>query len=49
MLIWFVVIGILGLVGIAKAPGVLAALSPLPRSPTNTNDDVAFARDRHVC
>jgi KUP system potassium uptake protein len=30
MLIWFVVIGILGLVGIAKAPGVLAALSPLP-------------------
>jgi KUP system potassium uptake protein len=30
MLIWFVVIGILGLVGIAKAPAVLAALSPLP-------------------
>src|SRR3979411_2038877 len=30
MLIWFVIIGILGLVGIAKAPAVLAALSPLP-------------------
>jgi KUP system potassium uptake protein len=30
MLVWFVVIGILGLVGIAKAPAVLAALSPLP-------------------
>ncbi len=30
MLIWFVVIGILGLLGIAKAPAVLAALSPLP-------------------
>ena len=31
MLIWFVVIGILGLVGIAKAPGVLAALRTLRR------------------
>jgi KUP system potassium uptake protein len=30
MLIWFVVIGILGIVGIARAPAVLAALSPLP-------------------
>jgi KUP system potassium uptake protein len=30
MLLWFVVIGILGIVGIAKAPVVLAALSPLP-------------------
>jgi K+ transporter len=30
MLIWFVVIGILGIVGIAKAPAILAALSPLP-------------------
>jgi KUP system potassium uptake protein len=30
MLIWFVIIGILGLVGIARAPIVLAALSPLP-------------------
>ena len=30
MLVWFVVIGILGLVGIAKAPAILAALSPLP-------------------
>src|SRR5438132_12322894 len=30
MLIWFVVIGILGLAGIAQAPAVLAALSPLP-------------------
>ena len=30
MLLWFVVIGILGIVGIAKAPAVLAALSPLP-------------------
>ena len=30
MLTWFVVIGILGIVGIAKAPAILAALSPLP-------------------
>jgi KUP system potassium uptake protein len=30
MLIWFVVIAILGLLGVAKAPAVLAALSPLP-------------------
>ncbi len=30
MLLWFVVIEILGIVGIAKAPAVLAALSPLP-------------------
>lgn len=30
MLIWFVVIGLLGVVGIAQAPGILAALSPLP-------------------
>jgi K+ transporter len=30
MLIWFVVIGILGIVGIAKGPAILAALSPLP-------------------
>jgi len=30
MLIWFVVIGILGIMGIAKAPAILAALSPLP-------------------
>jgi KUP system potassium uptake protein len=30
MLTWFVVIAILGLLGIAKAPAVLAALSPLP-------------------
>jgi KUP system potassium uptake protein len=30
MLIWFVVIGVLGLSGIAKAPAILAALSPLP-------------------
>jgi KUP system potassium uptake protein len=30
MLIWFIVAGILGLVGIARAPAVLAALSPLP-------------------
>ena len=30
MLIWFVIIGILGIVGIAKAPAILAALSPLP-------------------
>ena len=29
MLVWFVVIGLLGLVGIAKAPAVLAALSPV--------------------
>jgi KUP system potassium uptake protein len=30
MLIWFIVIGILGIVGIYRAPAVLAALSPLP-------------------
>jgi KUP system potassium uptake protein len=30
MLIWFIVIGILGIVGIFRAPAVLAALSPLP-------------------
>src|SRR3974377_1088978 len=30
MLIWFVVIGVLGIGGIAKTPAVLAALSPLP-------------------
>ena len=30
MLIWFIVIGALGVAGIAKAPTVLAALSPLP-------------------
>lgn len=30
MLIWFVVIGVLGIMGIARAPQVLAALSPVP-------------------
>ena len=30
MLIWFVVIGVLGIGGIAKTPAVLAALSPFP-------------------
>jgi KUP system potassium uptake protein len=30
MLVWFVVIGILGIMGIARAPAVLAALSPVP-------------------
>ncbi len=30
MLIWFLVAGTLGIVGIARAPAVLAALSPLP-------------------
>jgi len=30
MLIWFVAIGILGIIGIARAPAILAALSPLP-------------------
>jgi KUP system potassium uptake protein len=30
MLIWFVVIGVLGIIGIAKGPAILAALSPLP-------------------
>src|SRR5262249_44462798 len=30
MLIWFLVIGLLGIVGIARAPAILAALSPLP-------------------
>jgi KUP system potassium uptake protein len=30
MLIWFLVIGLLGIIGIARAPAILAALSPLP-------------------
>ena len=30
MLVWFVVTGVLGIVGIARTPAVLAALSPLP-------------------
>jgi KUP system potassium uptake protein len=30
MLVWFAVIGLLGIIGIARAPAVLAALSPLP-------------------
>jgi KUP system potassium uptake protein len=30
MLVWFIVIGILGIIGIAKGPAILAALSPLP-------------------
>jgi KUP system potassium uptake protein len=30
MLLWFIVIGVLGIVGIAKAPVILAALSPVP-------------------
>jgi KUP system potassium uptake protein len=30
MLVWFVVIAILGIMGIARAPAILAALSPLP-------------------
>jgi KUP system potassium uptake protein len=30
MLIWFIVIGILGLLGIAREPAVLVAVSPLP-------------------
>jgi KUP system potassium uptake protein len=30
MLIWFIVIGIMGVAGIAKEPAILAALSPLP-------------------
>jgi KUP system potassium uptake protein len=30
MLLWFVVVGILGIAGIARTPAVLAALSPLP-------------------
>jgi len=30
MLIWFIVIGILGILGIAKEPAILAALSPIP-------------------
>jgi KUP system potassium uptake protein len=30
MLIWFLVIGLLGILGISKAPAILAALSPLP-------------------
>ena len=30
MLVWFIVAGVLGIVGIAKTPAVLAALSPLP-------------------
>ena len=30
MLVWFIVIGMMGISGIARAPGILAALSPLP-------------------
>jgi KUP system potassium uptake protein len=30
MLLWFIVIGVLGIGGILKAPAILAALSPLP-------------------
>jgi KUP system potassium uptake protein len=30
MLLWFIVIGILGIVGIVRAPAILAALSPVP-------------------
>ncbi len=30
MLVWFLVIGILGIMGIVRAPGILAALSPVP-------------------
>src|SRR5271155_3391075 len=30
MLVWFVVIGILGIIGIVRAPVILGALSPLP-------------------
>jgi KUP system potassium uptake protein len=30
MLLWFIVIGVLGIVGIARAPAILAALSPMP-------------------
>ena len=30
MLVWFIVTGVLGIVGIARTPAVLAALSPLP-------------------
>ena len=30
MLVWFVVIGVLGIVGIARSPEVLVALSPIP-------------------
>ena len=30
MLVWFVVIGALGIIGIVRAPAILAALSPLP-------------------
>jgi KUP system potassium uptake protein len=30
MMLWFIVIGILGVIGIVRAPSILAALSPLP-------------------
>jgi KUP system potassium uptake protein len=30
MLLWFVVIAVLGVIGIAKSPAILAALSPIP-------------------
>ncbi len=30
MLLWFIVIGVMGAVGIARAPAILAALSPVP-------------------
>lgn len=30
MLLWFLIIGVLGVIGIARGPAILAALSPLP-------------------
>ena len=30
MMLWFIVIGILGVIGIVRAPSILAALSPMP-------------------
>jgi KUP system potassium uptake protein len=30
MLIWFIIAGVLGVVGIVRTPAILAALSPLP-------------------
>jgi len=30
MLLWFIIAGLLGLIGIARSPAILAALSPLP-------------------
>jgi len=44
MMLWFIVIGVLGVIGIVKAPAILAALSPVPAISYLTHaGPVAFA------